>query len=105
MDPFLSMGFGYTLISAYKLDPFENNILRDDLDHIDINEDGEYVIPDIGRITFNMGIGFNFWFSRVWAFNFNMAWKVGLVSGENPIGPNSASNQIQYGFGTIFLLN
>lgn len=105
MDPYLFLGFGYTQIGAYKLEPFEDNIFRDDLDHITIDEDGNYDIPDIGRFTVNGGLGFNFWFSRWWAFNINMAYKIGIPSGEYVSGANSVSNQVQYSFGTLFLLN
>lgn len=104
-DPYGFLGFGYTKIGAYKSDPFENNILRDDLDHIAIDENGYLDIPDIGRITINGGIGFNFWFSRIWGVNFNMAGKFGIGTSENKRGPNSVSNQMQYSLGTHFLLN
>jgi len=105
MDLYIFLGFGYTQIGAYKLKPFEDNILRDDLDHINIDEDGNYDIPDIGRLTGNGGLGFNYWFSRHWAFNLNIAWKFGIPNGEYKTGPNSVSHQIQYCIGTLFLFN
>ena len=103
-DPYGFLGFGYTKIGAYKSEPFENNILRDDLDHIAIDENGYLDIPDIGRITINGGIGFNFWFTRIWAFNFNITAKFGIGSSEHERGPNSVSDQLQYSIGTHFLI-
>lgn len=103
-DAFGSLGFGYTKIGAYKSEPFEDNYLRDDLDHIAIDENGNYDVPAIGRITINAGIGFNYWLTRVWALNFSTVLKIGLGNGENIRGPNSVSNQIQYTIGTHFLI-
>lgn len=105
MDPYLFLGFGYTNISAYKLEPFPENDMREDLDHISIDEDGNYDIPDIGRLTGNGGLGFNYWFSHNLAFNLNIAWKIGIPIGDYESGPNSVSNQIQYSFGILYLFN
>ena len=104
MDPYLFLGFGYTKIGAYKANPFDI-LMHDDLDDITFDEDGNYDIPDIGRFTVNGGWGFNIWFSRIWAFNFNMAWKIGIENGDHRRRSNSVSNQMQYSVGTIFLLN
>jgi hypothetical protein len=104
-DPYGYLGFGYTNIGAYKSLPFENNDLQDDLDHIAIDDNGNYDVPAIGRITLNIGLGFNYWFTRKWALNFNMAGKFGIGSGDYKRGPNSISNQIQFSLGTHILLN
>lgn len=104
-DPFMLVGVGYTEIGAYKLMPFEKNELRDDLDHIMVDENGYYDIPEIGRITINYGIGINLWFTRIWAINFNIVGKFGIGTGEYVRGPNSVSNQMHYSLGTHFLLN
>lgn len=104
-DPYMLIGFGYTKIGAYKLKPYEKNYLRDDLEHIRIDENGDYDIPEIGRITINYGIGFNIWFTRIWAINFDIVGKFGVGNSEYKRGPNSVSNQMQYSIGTHFLLN
>lgn len=104
-DPYVLLGMGYTKIGAYKLDPYPENIFKPGLEHIEIDEDGNYVIPDIGRITGNVGLGFNFWFSRNFAFNLNAAWKFGIPTGEYVSGPNSVSHQVQYSLGLFYLFN
>ncbi len=72
--------------------------------HIAIDENGYFDIPDIGRITINGGIGFNYWFTRIWAFNLNAAFKFGIGTSEHKRGMNSVSNQLQYSIGTHFLI-
>jgi len=104
-DPYVFLGFGYTKIGAYKSQPFPNALLRDDIDHILIDDDGNFDVPEIGRITINAGVGFNYWFAQTtWGFNLNLASKVGMASGEFKTGPNSVSNQMQYSFGLIYFL-
>ena len=104
-DPYMFLGVGYTKIGAYKLVPFEENSLRDDIDHIMIDENGFFDIPEIGRVTLNGGIGFNYWFAETFGLNFNFTTKVGMTSGEFMTGPNSVSNQIQFSLGVIYFLS
>ena len=103
-DPYIFLGAGYTTIGAYKSVPFEENSLRTDLDHIAIDENGFYDVPEIGRVTINGGIGFNYWFAETFGLNFNFATKVGMASGEYKTGPNSVSNQTQFSLGVIYFL-
>ena len=103
-DPYMFLGFGYTIIGAYKLEPFPIQT-HEDLSHLEVDEDGNFVVPEIGRFTVNTGIGFNIWFTRIWAINFNIAAKIGIGSGEYKRASNSVSHQMQYTVGTHFLLN
>ena len=103
-DPYIFLGAGYTTIGAYKSVPFEENSLRTDLDHIAIDENGFYDVPEIGRVTINGGIGFNYWFAETFGLNFNFATKLGMASGEYKTGPNSVSNQTQFSLGVIYFL-
>jgi hypothetical protein len=104
-DPYIFLGAGYTTIGAYKSVPFEENSLRTDLDHIAIDENGFYDVPEIGRITINGGIGFNYWFAETFGLNFNFATKVGMASGEYKTGPNMVSNQMQFSLGVIYFFS
>ncbi|MGI9547514.1 MAG: OmpA family protein [Flavobacteriaceae bacterium] len=63
-DPYLSVGLGYT----------------------DAN--------DVGRGTYNAGLGFRFWFSDRWALDLN-------TSGKWSFG-NEASNHVQHALGVIY---
>ncbi len=71
---------------------------------IPIDENGFYDVPEIGRITLNGGIGFNYWFVENFGLNFNFAVKVGMASGEFKTGPNSVSNQTQFSLGLFISL-
>ena len=109
-DPYVFLGFGYTTIGAYKSDPFEIDIPIDQdvppiIYDIPIDENGFYDVPEIGRITLNGGIGFNYWFVENFGLNFNFAVKVGMASGEFKTGPNSVSNQTQFSLGVIYFFS
>lgn len=104
-DPYIFLGIGYTTIDAYKSKPFPNALLRDDIDHITLDDEGNFDVPAIGRITLNAGLGFNYWFAEQFGLNLNLASKVGMASGEFKTGPNSVSNQLQYSLGVIYFIN
>ena len=110
-DPYIFLGFGYTKIGAYKSDPFEVDIPidldvpPDNIYDLPIDENGFYDISEIGRMTLNGGIGFNYWFAESVGLNFNFATKIGLASGEYKVGPNMVSNQVQFSLGIIYFLN
>ncbi len=103
-DPYVFFGLGYTVIGAYKSEPFPIQT-HEDLSHVQVDEDGNFDVPEIGRITVNTGIGFNIWFTRIWAMNVNIAAKIGIGGGEYKRASNSVSHQKQYTIGTHFLLN
>ena len=111
-DPYLFLGFGYTTIGAYKSEPFPIDLPVDldvppDSNIFDLptDENGNYDIPEIGRITINGGVGFNYWFAETFGLNFNFATKVGMASGEFKTGPNMVSNQVQFSLGVIYFLS
>lgn len=99
-EPYVFSGVGFTKIGAYKLTPNENEAP----DYLEIDENGNYNIPAIGRMTFNGGLGANFWFTKTWGANINGAFKLGIGNSKHQRGPNSISNQIQLSFGTFYCL-
>jgi len=101
-DPYVFVGFGFTNIGDYKAEPIKYTTAPD---YVELDEDGNFVVPAIGRMTFNTGIGFNVWFSQTWGLNFNMAAKFGIGTSEHERGPNSVSNQLQYALGAVYFLN
>ena len=109
-DPYVFLGVGYTKIGAYKSEPFEGtfpediDVIPDQLDGVAIDENGNFDVPEIGRVTLNGGVGFNYWFAKTVGFNFSFSGKIGMASGEFKTGPNSVSNQTQYSFGLIYFL-
>ena len=111
-DPYIFLGAGYTTIGAYKSDPFiidvpiDTDVIPDNnIYDLPTDENGNYDIPEIGRITINGGIGFNYWFAEAFGLNFNFATKVGMASGEYKTGPNMVSNQVQFSLGLIYFLS
>ena len=99
-DPYVFLGAGYNKIGAYRLKPFENIPLDSD---IPIDAIG-YTIPEIGKITLNAGVGFNYWFAQKWGLNFNFTGKIAMASGEFKKGPNSVSDQAQMSLGLLYFL-
>jgi len=102
-DPYVFAGFGYTSIGAYKAKPIDYITPRD---YVELDEDGNFVVPSIGRLTVNAGLGFNVWFSQTWGLNFNLAGKWGMGNGDYDAGsPLGTSNQTQTSLGVIYFLN
>ena len=107
-DTYVFLGGGYNIIGAYKSKPFifdvpvDTDIVPNEINAIPIDENGNYNIPEIGKITLNVGLGFNYWFAKTWGINFNFTGKVALPSGENKKGPNAVSNHAQVSFGLIY---
>lgn len=77
-DPYLHAGFGYTVIGGHKM------------------ESG--TVPKVGRMTFNTGIGVNFWVSDSWGLNLNHQLKFGIKAGDNK---DYITNQLQLSFGVF----
>ncbi|MFT4683777.1 MAG: hypothetical protein ACI8RP_000244, partial [Urechidicola sp.] len=50
-----------------------------------------------GRMTFNTGLGANYWFSSTWGINLNLAGKFGVGS--------DVTNQLQNSLGVLYRLN
>jgi len=109
-DFYVFLGFGYNKIGGYKLDPFkverpiDIDVVPDEINEIPIDANGFYDIPEVGKMTVNGGLGFNYWFAETWGLNFNFTGKVGVPSGEFKSGPNSVSNQAQFSLGLIYFL-
>ena len=111
-DPYVFFGVGYTTIGAYKSVPFvvdvpiDTDVIPDsNIFDLPIDENGNYDIPEIGRITLNAGVGFNYWFAETFGLNFNFATKIGMASGEFKRGPNMVSNQVQFSLSLIYFLS
>ena len=109
-DFYMFLGFGYNKIGSYKLDPFiidppvDIDVVPDEIIEIPTDENGFYDIPEVGKMTLNGGVGFNYWFAETWGLNFNFTGKVGLPSGEFKSEPNSVSNHAQFSLGLIYFL-
>lgn len=101
-DPYIFVGFGYTNIGAYKAKQIDRITPPD---YVELDENGNFVVPAIGRMTVNAGVGFNIWFSQTWGLNLNMAGKWGMGTSEHENGPNSISNQLQYALGAVYFFN
>jgi len=101
LDPYIFVGGGYTVIGEYRVSSGNNgfNSETDDLD-----ENGNLMVPEIGRFTFNTGFGMNVWISDHWGVMGAATGKFGLESGDYKRGSNSISNQIQYTMGILYLL-
>ena len=94
-DPYISAGFGYTNIGAYQGIPVDKYTPDQSI----------VVVPSIGRMTLNAGLGFNIWFSQTWGLNLNMAGKWGIATGDHKKAPNDVTNQLQYAMGVVYFLN
>ena len=94
-DPYVLAGFGYTTIGAYQGIPVDEFA----------PDQSVVVVPSIGRMTLNAGLGFNVWFSQNWGMNLNMIGKWGLATGDHEKVPNDVTNQLQYTMGVVYLLN
>ena len=99
-DPYVFLGAGYTDIGEYKGIPNNENNPPD----LEFDEDGNYIAPSIGRLTFNAGLGFNFWFSDTWGLNLNLAGKWGIPNSDYDKEANVISNQFQYSLGALYVL-
>lgn len=106
-DPYMFLGVGYNVIGSYKSKPFvvapiDTDIDPNEISAIPIDENGNYNIPEIGKITLNGGAGFNYWFAKTWGINFNFTGKIAMESGEYKRGPNSVSDHAQFSLGLIY---
>lgn len=101
IDPYIFVGGGYTTIGEYRASSgnFDFNPETDDLD-----ENGNLMVPEIGRFTFNTGFGMNIWVSDHWGIMGAATGKWGFANGDYERGPNKISNQIQYTMGVLYLL-
>jgi len=101
LDPYIFIGGGYTNIGEYRASSgnYDFNPDTDDLD-----ENGNLMVPEIGRFTFNAGFGMNIWISNHWGLMGAATGKYGFASGDYERGTNSISNQIQYTMGILYLL-
>ena len=109
-DTYVFLGVGYNVIGAYRTKPFVVDLPVDidpqpnETDDIPRDAIG-YNIPEIGKVTINSGIGFNYWFAETLGINFNFTGKVGVSSGEFKSGPNSVSNHAQFSLGLIYFFS
>ncbi len=78
-DPYVFLGPGFTNIGEHKTDA--TNLL----------------VPSKGRMTFNVGVGFNYWLSKNWGLNMNALGKYALVS--------DATNHKQYSLGVLYFIS
>jgi hypothetical protein len=78
-EPYVFVGLGFTHIGDYQT---EENIQR---------------IKGKGRMTFNTGLGANYWFSSTWGINLNLAGKFGVGS--------DVTNQLLNSLGVLYRLN
>lgn len=107
-DFYMFLGLGYNKIGGYKLDPFivdspiDIDVIPDEINVFPIDRNGFYDIPEVGKMTVNGGVGFNYWFAETWGLNFNFTGKVALPSSEFKKGPNSVSDQAQFSLGLIY---
>ena len=72
-DPYIMAGLGFTNIGAYQGIPVDEYAPDQSI----------VVVPSVGRLTVNAGIGFNVWFSQTWGLNFNAAGKWGIATGDH----------------------
>lgn len=100
LDPYLFAGGGYTNIGEYRAS--SGNLDFDPRIH-DLDENGNLMVPEIGRFTINAGFGMNIWINNHWGVMGAATGKWGLASGDYERGPNQISNQIQYTFGLLYL--
>ncbi len=100
LDPYIFVGGGYTSIGDYRATP-GNRGFNPDTD--DLDENGNLIVPQIGRFTFNTGFGMNIWISNNWGITGAATGKWGFKSGDYERGSNSVSNQIQYTMGILYL--
>ena len=78
-EPYVFIGAGYTHIGEYKIYYMDQVILAK------------------GRMTFNTGLGANYWFNRDWGINLNIAGKFGIGK--------TVTNQLQSSIGVLYHLN
>ncbi len=78
-EPYVFIGAGYTHIGEYKVYNTDQAILAK------------------GRMTFNTGLGANYWFNSDWGINLNIAGKFGIGS--------TVTNQLQPSIGVLYHLN
>ena len=83
-DPYVFLGFGYNSIGSMKtkskIYPYSS---------------GE--VEAASRLTINGGIGFNYWLSKTWGLNLNLAGKWNATGTSN--------NHKQYSLGAVYFLN
>ncbi len=107
-DFYMFLGLGYNKIGGYKLDPFivdrpiDIDIVPDEINEIPTDANGFYDFPEVGKMTINGGLGFNYWFAETLGLNFNFTGKVAVQSGKFESGPNSVSNQAQFSLGLVY---
>ncbi len=102
LDPYIFVGGGYTIIGDYRVSAGIDKEFNPETQ--DLDENGNLIVPEIGRITFNTGLGMNIWISNNWGLTGAITGKWGFESGDYEKGPNSISNQIQYTTGVLYLL-
>jgi len=88
-EPYIFLGLGYTSIGGHKVNPFKVAVPS----AVTVDENGIWNIPSTGNLTFNGGLGVNYWFSKSWGVNFNVAGKCGFVGGKYK---EIISNQTQF---------
>ena len=109
-DFYMFLGVGYNKIGGYKLHPFvaevpvDTDIVPSEINALPIDEYGYYNIHEIGKMTLNGGLGFNYWFAETWGVNFNFTGKFAIPSGDYKRGQNEVSDHAQFSLGLIYFL-
>jgi len=102
LDPYIFVGGGYTSIGEYRVSPGSGRPPYNP-ENEDVDENGNLMVPQIGRFTFNTGLGMNIWINNHWGVTGAATGKWGFASGDYDRGSNSVSNQIQFTMGLIYM--
>lgn len=96
-EPYVFSGFGYLSIGGHKIEP-QSYMKPED---VAIGNDGNWDLPTISSLTYNLGIGANYWFSKTWGVNVNAGGHWNLKGGEYAA---VKSNFTQFSFGAFYCL-
>ena len=95
IEPYLFAGLGYTTIESFSIKPLDTAIPA----IVKVDEKGLWVVPEIGRITVNTGMGLNYWISNFVGLQGNVAAKWSLAAKKDK---QFASNQLQFSLGGFY---
>ena len=96
-EPYVFSGFGFTSIGGHKIDPYKSEVPG----AVTVDTDGKWNIPATSNLTFNVGLGTNYWINKNWGVNVNAAAKWGFKGKKYE---DIISNYTQFSFGGFYCL-
>jgi hypothetical protein len=101
-DPYIMVGLGVTSIGNYKATPKDAFSIPE---YIEVDANGNMLVPSIWHFNFNTGAGFNVWISNDWGVNAQAKLKWGIKRKDYNLGANSISNHAQFTLGAVYFIN